>query len=223
MSLVIEDSRKAGGWLWYNSFILILPLVMMNDISDILESKQKSATLAFLLLAEERAFSVTELSKRLRIPDRVMQSVMREFEKISLVNAFSRDRHLFYIVNQRHKLLPEIKQSLLKNQKSFDDELFTSIKKLGEIKGAFLSGVFTGQPQLPVDLLLVGKVNLGKLEKFLQNCKKIMGVDINYSIMTVDEFIMRRDTFDRFLKDIFDYHHVVVHDLTNGRPKKGKK
>ncbi len=194
----------------------------MHNLSDILESKQKSATLAFLLLAADRAFSVKELAKRLHLSERVMQSVLREFEKISLVTAFSRDRHMFYIVNQKHKLLPEIKQSLLKNQKRFEDELFTSIKKLGEIKGAFLSGVFTGQPQLPVDLLLVGKISLGKLEKFLQNCKKIMGVEINYSIMTVDEFRMRRDTFDRFLKDIFDYRHVVIHDSTQ-KPKRIKK
>ncbi len=196
---------------------------MMYNLSDILESKQKSSTLAYLLLSADRGFSVKELAKRLHFSERVMQSVLREFEKISLVTAFSRDRHLFYIVNHKHKIIPEIKQSLLKNQRSFEDELFTSIKKLGEIKGAFLSGVFTGQPQLPVDLLLIGKISLGKLEKFLQNCKKIMGVEINYSIMTVDEFLMRRDTFDRFLKDIFDYRHVVVHDMTRGRAKRGKK
>ncbi len=84
----------------------------------------------------------------------------------------SRDRQMLYIVNPKHKLLPEIKLSLTKNQKRIEDELFAAVKKLGEIQGAFLSGAFTGQPQLPVDLLLVGKISLTKLDTFLQNCKK---------------------------------------------------
>jgi hypothetical protein len=40
----------------------------------------------------------------------------------------------------------------------------------------------------------------------------MMGQEINYSIMTEDEFKLRRDTFDRFIKDIFDYRHLVVVD-----------
>jgi hypothetical protein len=51
----------------------------------------------------------------------------------------------------------------------------------------------------------------------------MMGIEINYSIMSLDEFKNRRDTFDRFLKDIFDYRHLAVIDNTNTRQKKGGK
>jgi AraC-like DNA-binding protein len=132
-------------------------------LEDILESNQKSAVLAFFLLSPERAFSIKELSKRLHMSESNMQSILREFSKYSFTTQFSRDKQVLHIVNPRHKLLPEIKLSLTKNQRRLDDELFTAIGKLGEINGAFLSGVFTGQPQLPVDLLLVGKINLTKL------------------------------------------------------------
>jgi hypothetical protein len=39
-----------------------------------------------------------------------------------------------------------------------------------------------------------------------------MGQEINYSIMSEGEFKQRRDTFDKFIKDIFDYKHIVVSD-----------
>jgi hypothetical protein len=192
-------------------------------LADILESNQKTAVLAFFLLAPERSFSLKELSKRLHISDKVLVNILREFDELSLIEVFRKDNSELFIINQKHKLLPQIKLSVVKNQKPYEDELFNAVKKLGEIKGAFLSGVFTGQPQLPVDILLVGKINLNKLDLFLQNCKKMLNVDINYSIMTVDEFLMRRDTFDRFLKDIFDYRHVVVIDNTQQRKRGGKK
>ena len=88
------------------------------------------------------------------------------------------------------------------------------------MRAAFLSGIFCGQPGLPVDLLLVGRVNLNKLSDFLHSAEKMMGQEINYSVMTVDEFLLRRDTFDKFIKEILDYPRwVVVDELKNKKRK----
>ena len=191
----------------------------MMTHADILDSKHGSEFLAFLLLAPARSYSAKELAGRLHITPKTLSPLLREFLHDSMIKQFTRDHTHLYIVNQKHKLLPEIKASLVKNQKPYEDELFTAVNKLGEIKAAFLSGAFTGQPQLPVDLLLVGKVNLSKLDAFLKQCKITMGFDINYSIMTPDEFKLRIDTFDRFIKDIFDYPHVVVVDKLRSKKK----
>lgn len=189
--------------------------------ADILDSNQSSEILAFLLLAPPRSYSTKELAKRLRFSDRTISNVLRQFEQDNMVKQVTRGKTKLYVINLKHKLLPEIKASLIKNQKPYEDELFTAINKVGEIKAAFLSGAFTGQPQLPVDLLLVGKVSLTKLDTFLKQCKNMLGIDINYSIMTPDEFKLRVNTFDRFIKDVFDYPHVVVVDKINKPAKKG--
>lgn len=177
---------------------------------DILDSKYGSVVLAFLLLAPERAFSSKELGKRLKLSDKLLTQVFREFVKDSLVKQFRKGTTSLFLINTKHKLLPEIRSSLIKNQKPYEDELFAAIHKLGDIKSAYLSGIFTGQPHLPVDLLLVGKVSLTKLDVFLKQCQQMMGVELNYSIMTAEEFQIRKDTFDRFIKDIFDYPHIQV-------------
>ncbi len=191
----------------------------MMTHADILDSKHGSELLAFLLLAPQRSFSSKELSKRLHLTDRTLAPLLREFLHDSMIKQFTRDRAKLYIVNQRHKLLPQIKVSLTKNQKGYEDELFVAIQKLGEVKAAVLSGAFTGQPQLPVDLLLVGKISLPKLDVFLKQCKAMMGFDVNYTIMSPEEYKIRSDTFDRFIKDISDYPHIVIVDKVN-KPKK---
>jgi len=100
------------------------------------------------------------------------------------------------------------------------DELFSAIRRLGDVRAAFLSGIFCGEPNLPVDVLLVGRVNLKKLSEFLKAAEKMMGQDINYSVMSVEEFVQRRDTFDKFIKDIFDYRHITVLDSLAKKPVK---
>lgn len=182
--------------------------------ADILDSRHSSEFLAFLLLAPPRSYSAKELAKRLHMTEKTLASLLREFLRDSMIKQFTRDRARLYIINPKHKLLPEIKASLVKNQKPYEDELFSAVTKLGEVKAAFLSGAFTGQPQLPVDLLLVGKVSLARLDMFLKQCKAMLGFEINYSVMTPEEFQLRSDTFDRFIKDIFDYPHIVIVDKT---------
>lgn len=193
---------------------------MMTN-ADLLESKNSSELLAFLLMAPARSYSAKELAKRLHTSEGKLARTLHQFVEHSMLKQFTRERTKLYIINQKHKLLPEIKQSLAKNQKPYEDELFAAITKLGEVKAAFLSGALTGNPELPVDLLLVGKISLSKLDTFLKQCKVMLGIDINYSIMTPDEYHLRVDTFDRFIKDIFDYRHLVVVDkLTKTKAKK---
>ncbi len=136
------------------------------------------------------------------------------------MKSFSKKGKKYYLINSKYKLLPELKSYSLKAGLKYQDELFLAVRRLGEIKAAFLSGIFCGHTNLPVDILLVGRVNLRKLSDFLKSLHKLMGQEINYSIMSVPEYLQRRDTFDRFIKDIFDYRHLTVVDTLAAKKKR---
>ncbi|MBI5530838.1 MAG: winged helix-turn-helix transcriptional regulator [Candidatus Doudnabacteria bacterium] len=189
-------------------------------LQEIIDSKQDSSVLSFFLSAPERSFSVVEISKRLKMPNQTASRSLNKLVAVGPLKSFSKKGKKYFIINSRYKLLPEMKNFWLKSPVKYQDELFLAIKRLGDIRAAFLSGIFCGQPNLPVDLLLVGRVNLNKLSDFLKAAEKLMGQEINYSIMSVDEFLNRRDTFDKFIKDIFDYPHLMVVDELSGKKRK---
>ncbi len=181
-------------------------------LEDIVDSKIDSSILAFFLAAPVRSYGVLEVSRRLGFPIQKTARALSSMSKSSQIKIFHKKGKSYYLLNEKYKLLPALSSALLKNAPKYQDELFIAIKKLGTVKAAFLSGLFTGYANLPVDILLVGKINLKKLDIFLTQLQKLMGQEINYSIMSEDEFLLRRDTFDRFIKDIFDYRHLVVCD-----------
>ncbi len=188
-------------------------------LEDIIDSKHESAILSFFLVAPERSFSAIEISRRLQVPQNKATLALNKLVQHGQLVSFSKRGKRYYIVNSKYKLMPEIKAYLLKNGVKYEDELYVAIKKLGDVKAAYLSGLFVGEPNLPVDILLVGKPNLTKLDEFLKNLERIMDQEVNYSIMTVEEFLERKGTFDRFIKDIFDYRHLVVVDEVSKRKK----
>lgn len=185
-------------------------------LEPILASGAQSAVLAFLVAAPERSFNATELQGRLRLSKSATSLALGRLGKLGLVSSFRKGSQKYFLLDAKHPRLAQIRAALPKRG-VYQDELFVAIRRLGDIRAAFLSGIFTGQPQLPVDILLVGKVNLKKLDQFLLACEKMMGQEINYSIMSPEEFKTRRNTFDRFIKDIFDYRHLVVVDTLGSR------
>ncbi len=187
-------------------------MTTLASLEVILSSNQKSALLAFLMLAPERYFSTVEMARRIGLSTSTVATLLQQFSRDKLVKSATRGRAKVYAFNPKHELAGEMRSWLKNHGGKYEDELFTALAKVGEVKAVFLSGIFSGQPQLPVDILIVGKVNLKKLDTFLEQCNKMMGTEINYSIMSEGEFKIRRDTFDRFIKDIFDYPHVTVLD-----------
>ncbi len=188
-------------------------------LEDIVDSKYSADLLSFFLIAPARTYSQAELSKRLRFSKPALSKALAQLLNLSMIKHLVDGRNHYYMVNEKHKLIPDIRKSLIRNQKPYEDELFMAVKKLGDVQAAFLSGIFTGHSELPVDILIVGKINLNKLSQFLEGCKKMMGRDVNYSIMTPEEFKLRRDTFDRFIKDVFDYNHIVIVDKISNKRK----
>ncbi len=181
-------------------------------LQEIIDSKIDSEALSFFLSAPQRSFSVVEISKRLGAPNLKAARSLNKLAAAGILKNFAKKGKKYYLLDSRYKLLPEITKRWSPGGAKYEDELFFAIKRLGKIEAAFLSGIFSGEPELPVDLLLVGKVNLKKLSDFLKSAEKMMGQEINYSIMSVEEFLLRRDTFDKFIKDIFDYPHLRVVD-----------
>lgn len=181
---------------------------------EIVDSKHASSLLSFFLVSPNRTFAPAELRRRLRIKKPGLAKALRQLEELKLIKSVSVGRGAHYLINLKHPQLLELRRGVAAQQRKYQDELFEAIKSLGRVQAAYLSGLFVGHPELPVDLLIVGKINLKKLSKFLAACKKTMHRDLNYSVMTPQEFKLRKDTFDRFIKDIFDYDHVVVVDKT---------
>jgi hypothetical protein len=181
-------------------------------ISDIFKSKTESIVLSFFLAAPPRSFSIFEISKRLRLPFFKASFSLNKLAQNGVLKSFSKKGKKYFFINAKSPFFAELNSFAKKKGPKYSDELFSAVRRLGKLKAAFLSGIFTGYSYLPVDILLVGKVNLKKLDAFLKSANKLMGQEINYSIMTPKEFVLRRDTFDKFIKDIFDYRHIAVVD-----------
>jgi hypothetical protein len=96
-----------------------------------------------------------------------------------------------------------------------------TFESMGTVKYAALMGSFLSIPNAPVDLFIVGVIDVDALKKLVQKMEKSIGTEINYSVMAPTEYQYRKEMGDKFLYQIIEApKNVIVNrldDSSNGR------
>lgn len=93
------------------------------------------------------------------------------------------------------------------------ENILKKLKAGGKLSLVILSGSFVNDEKLNFDLLIVGdRLYKTKLEKAIKSIESSVAKELNYSIMTTEEFRYRYNMHDRFLYDILESPHEKILD-----------
>lgn len=123
----------------------------------------------------------------------------------------------YYQLNKQFALLEEISALIIKAEVLLDRRLDQEILGLGDVKYLSLVGKFVSDPATPVDLLIVGNISADRLKAVLADAEKASGVEINFSLLTPEEFRYRKEIGDRFLHGILEGRKKVIVDRLHER------
>ncbi len=177
-------------------------------------SKTRLKLLRLFFSHPEEKFYVRELSRRLGAQ---INSIRRELghlleAKIIIFNEIEGDKRKYFCLNPDGVINSELQSLLLKAQIWGEKQLVEAIKNLGNVDYLVLSGRFTGVKDSPADLLIVGNISRKELASLVRLFEKEFGNEARYSVMTLKEFIYRRDVADKFLSDLLEKPHLVAVD-----------
>ena len=179
-------------------------------MEKLLENKSKARVLAFFLNRPGRSFYFGEIKKKLG--GRKLNADLAALVKQEILRTSSKRGSKYYRLNLKHPWHADLADWAKRFKRVADDDLVKMIKKVPGIKFAALSGFLAGQNKLQCDLLLVGRLPQKKLANFIKKAEELVHNEINYAVMGLEEFEYRKNTFDRFMKDIFENDHVVLAD-----------
>lgn len=129
-----------------------------------------------------------------------------KFKKVRNKNVIKK----FFQANSNFILFSELKALLLKSDFLLEKNFVNAVRRAGKIDYFALTGGFVGMLGMPVDLLLVGRFNRRKITRMIRNFEKDFGREINYTIMSRQDFRYRKDITDRFLYNILENKKIVM-------------
>ena len=190
-------------------------------------SKTRVKLLSLFLRNPNEPMYVRELTRRIETQINAVRRELANLSKLGLISeseAKLEDRESsggkkrpgvkrrYYIINKDFPLLADMTSLVVKAQLLLENRLDREIAKLGQVRYLALLGLFIGKSKAPVDLFIVGEVGREALQKLIADMERDLGAEINFSLMTSDEYKYRKDMTDKFLYAILEAPKNVLID-----------
>lgn len=190
-------------------------------IDALFGSKTRVKLLHLFLNNPGKAFYVREIT---RLIDEQINSVRRELSNmlgVGIITSDTADNKLYYEVNQRYEHYVPLRAI-------FADEHVEAVAETGQVSSwhtvlqqvpgvrlVLTSGVLVRGSTSAVDILIVGNVTAAKLKKIMKDIEKSEGRELNYSVLSYDEFYYRLSVRDKFITEILNGKYSVLVDTDN--------
>lgn len=181
-------------------------------LNKILVSEVRVNILKLLLLNPKKSFHVRAIVRNVNAEINAVRRELENLFEINLVTRRQSSNKIFYQINTEHPLYTEL-LSLVAKEVGIGAAIMTKARQIGDIKYAMLSLAFLRgrkSSALDVDLFIVGNVNLDILNFIIKEEEGKMEREINYSVMSMEEFLNRKRTNDQFMYRILTQSRTML-------------
>lgn len=182
-------------------------------LEDIIISRVRVKLLQLLLLNPGTIYHVREIVRQLGEEINAVRRELLHMEKAGMVSKEQRANRLFYTFRKDYPLYFELLTLMIKTS-GLSWDIIRNKTKLGKIKFAMLSGKYARKIDRKgtneVDLLIVGSVVLPELSQIVKNEEGRRGGEINYTVMSEEEFTFRKRRRDPFILSILAGSRVML-------------
>ena len=181
-------------------------------LSDLITSQSRIKLLNVLLAEPTEMFHVRELVRRTGDEINAVRRELLFLEKKGVLTREPRANRVYYSLSKNYPFYFDLLRMGAKIV-GLGDAILKNKVKIGRIKYAMFSGKFIrrmkNEPD-EVDFLIVGTVVLPELALLIREEEKKLETEINYTVMTEEEFGFRRKKRDPFILSILSGSRVML-------------
>lgn len=183
-------------------------------------SKTRARLIGLFLQYPKEAFFVRELTRRI---DAQLNSVRRELKNLIeldlIVEKQATDAHSskrlsekkkYYTANENFILFDDLRSLFQKVHILLKQNLVHEVDENGDIYLFAFTGRFVDLSEVPTDLFIVGTMRPESLEKLVAKFETEFNFEVNYTLMSKEEFLDRKQVGDRFLQSILNSEKILM-------------
>lgn len=181
-------------------------------LNDLITSKSRVKLLFVLLSFPSEMYHVREFVRRTGDEINAVRRELQFLEKKGILDREQRANRVYYSLSKSYPFYFDLIQ-LGSKIVGLGSEIIKNRAKIGKIKYAMFSGKFARRlkkdPEL-VDLLVVGTVVLPELALLIKNEERRLSTEINYTVMSEEEFSFRKKRHDPFILSILSGSRIML-------------
>ncbi|HDQ88647.1 MAG TPA: ArsR family transcriptional regulator [candidate division WWE3 bacterium] len=164
-------------------------------------SEVRIALLKLMLLHPDEQHHVRSIVREVGAEINAVRRELSRLEKVGLLTKRKSSNRVYYRVNTDHIYYSDL-LSMVAKDCGLGKDIIEHTKQLGDVKFAMIAKPFlTGRVStvLDVDLFVVGHPDMTLLKVLVTRAESDKSKEINYSVMTLEEFNHRKRSNDAFI------------------------
>ena len=185
---------------------------MTDSLQKIFGSGARLKLLRLFLFNPQHSFTLSEAAARTQVTPSEARRELADLVASGLIRKNRRGKENKFDVNAGFPYLLSL-QNLLLNVTSRGEEVKQRLKVAGPLRLIVIGGMFMGEWEASLDLLLVGdRVKERTLKNQIKKLEAEIGKEIRYTMLSSTDFLYRLNMSDKLLRDVFDFPHRIVLD-----------
>ncbi len=185
----------------------------MEPLAKLFGSPARLKMLRLFVYNKDTSYSVAEIAERTKLTRSVVRKELVDLMGAGFVRKKGSATPALYQTNARFEYLGVLDTFIRETTNVRPEHMVKSLKRAGTMRLIALSGLFTGNVETRVDLIVVGD-NLDEraLGTVIRTFEAELGREIRYASFVTSDFKYRLGVYDRLLRDVFDYPHRLLVD-----------
>ncbi|MDP3794733.1 MAG: hypothetical protein Q8R13_02275 [bacterium] len=176
-------------------------------LERLFDSPVRVKLIKFFIHNWENAFTLNGITQFTQSKPHETRRELDRLESIGLIRS-KKGRQPLYETNGEFVFLNELKNLVTKSSPASKERMLERLRRIGRIKLAVLSGIFMNLDNAKADLLIVGDgIAETKLHQFFRDLEAEVGKELDYVVLSSEEFQYRFSMYDRFVRDLMERPH----------------
>lgn len=185
----------------------------MADLGNIITSKVRIKVLELFFSNTRELYHVRGIVREIGEEINAVRRELTKLESEGILKKEPRGNRVYYFLRREHPFFGDL-VSMVAKTRGLGKTIIESKSKIGKLSFVMFSGKFVRRKDRrrddEVDILLVGDVVLPELAAIIRVEESKRGKEINYTVMSREEFDFRRKRRDPFLQGILAGSRVMV-------------
>jgi hypothetical protein len=185
----------------------------MVDLGDFITSKVRIKILELFLSDVTEMYHVRGIVRATKEEINAVRRELKRFENAGILKKEERGNRLYYWVRRDYPYFGDL-ASMVAKSTGLGAEIIDNRRKIGKVSFVMFSGRFMRRKARrrddEVDILVVGEVILPELAALIRKEESKRGKEINYTVMSREEFDFRKKRRDPFLLGILSGSRVMI-------------
>ena len=185
----------------------------MADLADIITSRVRIKILELFLSDTTEMYHVRGVVREIKEEINAVRRELDRLETGGLLRKEPRGNRVYYWIRDDYPFFEDL-LSMVSKTTGLGADIISNRTKIGRLNLVMFSGKFTRKKdrkkEEEVDILVVGEVVLPELAALIRREESKRGKEINYTVMSKEEFEFRKKRRDPFLLGILAGSRVMI-------------